>query len=134
MKKDYIMLLSLLGMAICVGSYIKTLNLKKTLIAFVMVCCSVGFLIVSRRNIHWAYAALVILLGMMSCTDYIETKKPRKLLYPLFWLYWCIGMPLLEKSGKLSKVGIVYILVGCIATFIFGFWDANIALKEKKGV
>lgn len=137
----HMILLALLGVVMCAVTYNKTKKVADLVITFLLICSSLITLLISNPTMNQAirksrftyliYALPTILLGIVSCTDYIKTRKIRKLIYPLFWAYWFVVMPILEKFRISNAIMTLYIAVGCVATFLYGLWDINITFKEK---
>lgn len=72
---------------------------------------------------NFTYLSSIILCGILSVSQYIKTRKPYKLLYVLFWAYFCIGMPILEKVTSNIVIESVYLLVGIVLLLIFIYRD-----------
>lgn len=71
----------------------------------------------------FTYLSSIILCGILSVSQYIKTRKPYKLLYVLFWVYFCIGMPILERIASNTAIESIYLLVGIVLLLIFIYRD-----------
>ncbi|WP_375372968.1 hypothetical protein [Clostridium estertheticum] len=74
----------------------------------------------------------IILLFIVSMSEFISTGKLRKVVYPLIMIYFFVGMPLLEGfiDNRVFSNGAA--IVGCIITVIFIYNDLRITNKEKE--
>ncbi|MCB2300836.1 hypothetical protein [Clostridium tagluense] len=72
-----------------------------------------------------------ILLFIISMSDYIKTKKLRKLAYPLIMIYFFVGMPIIERFIENKVLSIGFVVLGFIVTIIFVYNDLIINNKAK---
>jgi uncharacterized membrane protein YccC len=63
--------------------------------------------------------------------DFIRTKKTYKLIYVLFWVYFCIGMPAIERFNPDFITGFLYVAIGAALAIGFSFWDLMKTNKER---
>jgi hypothetical protein len=74
---------------------------------------------------------LTLLLFIVSMSDYIKTKKLRKLAYPLIMIYFFVGMPIIERFIENKVLNIGFCVLGFIVTIIFVYNDLIINNKAK---
>ena len=74
----------------------------------------------------------MILLFIISMSEFITTRKLRKAAYPLIMIYFFVGMPILESFiyNKVFNDGAA--ILGCVIAIIFIYKDLMITNKEKE--
>ena len=73
---------------------------------------------------------ILLIIGSMS--DFVTTRKLRKLVYPLIIIYFLVGLPIIEGFTENKVLAIGFALLGCVITIIFIYNDLIISSKEKK--
>ncbi|HCQ91566.1 MAG TPA: hypothetical protein DIU45_20030 [Clostridium sp.] len=66
---------------------------------------------------------LQLLMLLIPIDECIRTKKLRKLIYVPIMLYFFIGIPFLEFVTEDKIILLIYLVIGCLITFLFGYLD-----------
>ncbi|MBX4263684.1 hypothetical protein [Clostridium estertheticum] len=74
----------------------------------------------------------IILLFIVSMSEFISTRKLRKVGYLLIMIYFFVGMPFLESFIDNRVLSNGAAIVGCVITVIFVCNDLIITNKEKE--
>ncbi|MBU3155568.1 hypothetical protein [Clostridium estertheticum] len=74
----------------------------------------------------------IILLFIVSMSEFISTRKLRKAVYPLIMIYFFVGMPFLESFIDNRVLSNGAAILGCVITVIFICNDLMITNKEKE--
>ncbi|MCB2359045.1 hypothetical protein [Clostridium estertheticum] len=74
----------------------------------------------------------IIFLFIVSMSEFISTRKLRKIGYPLIVIYFFVGMPFLESFIDNRVLSNGAAIVGCVITVIFVCNDLMITNKEKE--
>lgn len=74
---------------------------------------------------------LEILLVISSMSEFMRTRKLKKLTGPLIIIYFLVGMPNIGRITNNTIVHNGYVVFGCIATIVFVYSELIISNKEK---
>jgi len=75
---------------------------------------------------------LTFSLFIVSMSEFIKTRKLRKLAYPLIVIYFLVGMPIIEGFIDNRVHHIWFTILSFAVSMIFIYSDLIITLNEKK--
>ncbi|BCZ45482.1 hypothetical protein psyc5s11_15490 [Clostridium gelidum] len=76
-------------------------------------------------------AILTISLLIVSMSEFIRTRKLRKLAYPLITIYFLIGIPIIGKFINNGVLFICFTVLSFVITMIFLYNELKLNNKEK---
>ena len=74
---------------------------------------------------------LTISLLIVSMSEFMRTRKLRKLAYPLITIYFLIGIPILRKFINNEVLFICFAILSFAITMIFLYNELKLSNKEK---
>lgn len=112
------------------------MKLKSTTMILTMLLFAVGItefiMILMKFKLPTTIKTIpIILLFSVGIFEFIETRKLRRLAYPLIIIYFFVGMPIIRDfiCNRILYIG--FTILGFVITIIFIYKDLVITNKEK---
>ncbi|AWI05799.1 hypothetical protein B9W14_15260 [Clostridium drakei] len=101
------------------------------ILAFIMSISEVAAMFMGVELPEIIITIIIILLFVASMSEFVETRKLRKLAYPIITIYFFMVMPFIGEFIHNKTLDIGFAVLSVFITMIFVYRDLMLTSKEK---
>ncbi|AKA67775.1 hypothetical protein [Clostridium scatologenes] len=102
-----------------------------SMLAFIMSIAEVAAMLMRLELPEIIITIIIIFLFVASMSEFVETRKLRKLVYPIITIYFFIIMPFIGEFIHNKIQNIVFAVLSFFITMIFLYRELMLTSKEK---